>query len=98
MRFQTTKARHIEVWQNLPFSMLNRKEAISLNNSSCGNLSTFFHGLFKIFSHEKNNHTENGKAAIENMSVSNIDETSSLRHLENCANAARKTEGYGQYE
>ncbi len=98
MRFQMTKARHIEVWQNLPFSMHNHKEAISLKIPSYGNISTLFHGLFKIFAHEKNNNTENEEAVIENAPDSNIDETSSLRHLENCANAARKTEGYGQYE
>jgi hypothetical protein len=98
MRFQTTKARHIDVWQNLPFSEPGRKSFVLIKNSTHGNLNTLFQGLFKIFAHDKNNIANNEEIQIKNIPETRKIETRSLKHLEDCANAARETEGSCQHE
>jgi hypothetical protein len=103
MKFQTTKAHTIDVRHNLPFSMLHRKQFIFIKNTPIENLSALFQGLFKIFSHKENKSINNEKMPDEFADKVKVikkedNETRSLQQLENCANAARKTEAYDQYE
>jgi hypothetical protein len=102
MKFDMTKAHTINVRHGLPFSMFGRKRPFLIKDSSHGNLNSLLHGLFKIFSHrEKNSPIDNEKTESEfsnNVTEKKENELHSLQQLENCANAARKTEAYGQYE
>ncbi|GEM_PF-2889578 len=93
MKFDMTKAHIIDIRHGLPLSM---------PDSPHGNLTTLFQGLFKIFSHEeKSSHIDNEKEPVElasNVMDKKDIETRSLQQLEVCANAARKTEAYDQYQ
>ena len=93
------KAHTIDVRHGLPSSMFGRKRSFLIKDSSYGNLSNLLHGLFKIFIHEeKSNPIDTEKIPDEFADNTTEDETRSLQQLEDCANAARKTEAYGQYE
>ncbi|MBL1140455.1 MAG: hypothetical protein HND53_00300 [Proteobacteria bacterium] len=63
---------------------------------SSGNFSTITHELFKFLTHhEKSGVTHNRKTPVFKVQKGEDEE---LRSLENCANAARKTEALGQFE
>ncbi len=93
MRFQTTKTETIEARHNLPFSTLARRAPYLIKHTPHKNLKTLFQSLFKILPHkEKMFEPDKYPLAI------NEEETRSLQHLEDCANAARQTEAYSQDE
>jgi len=102
MKFDMTKVHTIDVRHGLPFSIFGRKRSFLIKDLSYGNLNGLLHRLFKIFIHEKksspiDNDKISGKFA-DNTTEKKEDETRSLQQLEDCANAARKTGAYGQYE
>ena len=95
MKFQMTKGHTIGLRRNLPVSM----QSVLIKNQSSETLRTLFQGLLKIFfKKEKNNSINNEKSFSNDILIVKENETQSLQQLEDCANAARKTEGYGQYE
>lgn len=99
MRFQMTKVQNIDARHNLPFSPLVHKESFFVKNTSYINLSTLVQGWFKLLTHEeKNDITNNEKLPNDNILEAKNDELHSLQYLENCANVARETEAYGQFE
>jgi hypothetical protein len=97
VRFQTTKAQNIDIRKVIPLPVLNHKQSMLIKNTTHGNLSSLLLGFFKIFTHEKDN-VAIGNIISGNNTVERDNESRSLKHLEDTANAARETEGYGQYE
>jgi hypothetical protein len=78
--------------------------ALYVESHSEGHLSKLMHDIFSIFSSgdEKDNQvpTNNETMIFQHDLESDIEvnEKQSLNDLEICANAARETEAYGQYE
>ena len=64
-----------------------------------GSLNMLTHGLFKILTHDKKQTViDEKKMAANDSNSTRNEEIRSLQHLENCANAARGTEAYDQFE
>ena len=94
MRLQTIRAQTIDIGQNLSFV-----GQASNQKTSSGKLSTLTQKLFKILTPETDNDlTYCKKESVNDTLEKSEDERRSLEHLENCANAARETEAYGQFE
>jgi len=99
MKFQMTKEHTIDLRHDLPVSMLDHKPSILNRNSPSVSLRTSFHRLFKIFSNKEQHSLINeGKSSTNDISIAKENESHSLQQLEDCANAARESEGYDQYE
>jgi hypothetical protein len=99
MRLQMPKTQMIETKNSQSFSMFTRKKSIFIKNPFYGNMGILMQRFFGIFTNEAiNDRPNHEKTAIESFDNARVDETNSLQHLENCANAARETEACGQYE
>ncbi len=97
MKFQITRAQTIDTRHSMPSPMIVDMQTSRGKSLSQNNLRALLHKMFKILTHEE----RNSAIRTENKSRSPISakkKESSIEHLENCANAARQTEAYDQYE
>lgn len=97
MKFQTIKAQTIHISSSMPAPMIVDQQTSSGKTLSQNNLSALLQKMFKILTHKD----RNSAISTENKMIrpiSSKDKERSLEHLENCANAARQTEAYDQYE
>jgi len=97
MKFETTKTQTIDTRAGIPSPITLYHQNASEETFSQNNLSAFLQKMFKILTHEMKNSAINTENDVINPDNGQEKETS-LEHLENCANAARQTEAFDQYE
>lgn len=99
-RLQITKKTHdIGFKTGLSISVPDFEYTNIVKNQSHSNSAGFLQMLFSMFANdEKNTIINNESKTVKNTTSVKDDETQSLLDLENCANAARESEGGGQYE
>jgi len=97
MRYPATKVQRLDARYGLPFTTLARKSSFFARDISYRNLNALVQGWFNILTHEENNDVNiDGTSLAHN--IPDSDESNSLQHLEDCANATRGTEAYSQDE
>ena len=104
-KLNLTGQRYINVDKNVPVALFNldyeQKNLYRNSNSGTGRFFRLIRGLFNLFNHHETNIdivTTNEELTENKIVREQHNDEQSLRDLENCANAARKSEAGGQYE